>query len=410
MTRAVIACLALFMAMHVRAQLFPVHDTTAHGQVFFEGAYLVDANSVYNEMLAGLTGGGFLDRELRQRSSDALRPVNRLGQELVLRMGALIGDSLFHRPGLQAMITVTHQELFGVRFTPDAYDLAFFGNADYGERTADLGGSAYLQQRFQTLGLGLHWSGSGSWLQLEFVKGQQMAGADLEEATLFTAADGRSLDAMVRGTYQFSDTSGSQGLEAFHGAGIALSYQWLWRSDRARWNRGQTFRFRVDDIGVIWWNKRSRLVEKDSTYDYQGIQVDNIFDLGDVAIGSEAVQDTLGLRGEQRSFSTLVGYRVGVGYRVDLQGGWAAAMDLVQRALPGYVPLIALLADKRIGKALQVGLSGQYGGFGGLRLGFHLDLMVGRSFRLQLGTSNLLGPLSPRGRGTSGYLNTAVLF
>ncbi|MCB0792760.1 MAG: hypothetical protein H6595_10270 [Flavobacteriales bacterium] len=410
MTRVAIGCVASLWALHVPAQLFPTPDTLTHGQVFVEGTYVTDANSIYNEMLQGLTGRDFLDRDLRQRSSDALRPVNRLGQEFVLRLGVILGDSLFHRPGLQAMVTVSHQDLFGVRFTPDAYDLAFFGNANYAGTTADLGGCAYLQQRFQTLGLGLNWAAAGSWLQLEFVKGQQMAGADLEEATLFTADDGRALDATVRGTYQFSDTSGSQGIDAFHGAGVALSYQWSWRSDRGRWNRGQTFRFRVDDIGVIWWNGRSRLIEKDSTYNYRGIQVDNIFDLGDVAIGAEAVQDTLGLRGEQRAFSTLVAYRVGIGYRVDFDKGWNAQLDLWQRALPGYVPLFALRAEKRFGKHFSLGLSGQYGGFGGLRMGAHLELSAGRSLRLQLGSTNLFGPLSPTGRGVSGYMNSAVLF
>ncbi len=124
------------------------------------------------------------------------------------------------------MWSLAHHDVFGIRFTEDAFRLAFFGNKAYEGTTATLDGSAHERQRFQTVAFGIQDARTGSFLQLEVVNGQYLNASDLEEASLRTAAQGIELDARVNGTYWQNDTAGSAAFGRSNGWGLAVSGRW----------------------------------------------------------------------------------------------------------------------------------------------------------------------------------------
>ncbi|MCB0795471.1 MAG: hypothetical protein KDB88_12100, partial [Flavobacteriales bacterium] len=221
-------------------------------KLLVEGTYLQDASTLYNDLLQGLTSGGFIDREVRQRSADALDDLNRAGQEISLRTTFISGDSLFGQAGLQWLVSAAHKDLLGVRFGRDVYTLTFFGNAPFEGEQADLGGSAFEHQIFQSLGGGLHWAKTGSWVRLDVLKGQLLDAINLKDATLFTAVDGRSLDGTVRGDLYRSDPERT-GFGAFNGWGLALSFSRTAVLKSLSKRSVHRFTARVDDLGFIRW-------------------------------------------------------------------------------------------------------------------------------------------------------------
>ena len=84
--------------------LLPTGATAQQDRVEVRGAFDYDANTLLNELVLDLTQGGFVERDVRERSQAALRSNNRLGQVLQLGVHAVFGDSILGRAGLKVMI------------------------------------------------------------------------------------------------------------------------------------------------------------------------------------------------------------------------------------------------------------------------------------------------------------------
>ena len=405
----VLVLLPLLAAGQERTDLF-ARDTSSCTRIIADGGYEMDANGIYNELLFGLMSGGYLEHELRQRSSDALGGMNRLGQIMQVRATVIAGDTVFRHPGLQWSVSASHQDQGGMRFRPDVYDLTFFGNAAYEDRTADLSGTAYERQQLQTLGLGLYWARTGDRLRLDFVKGQSLSAVDLDDVTLYTAPDGRRLDVRLNGTYWQSDTAvNGSDLRTFNGSGFAVSFShgYILGPEDGRHVRNR-ITASVEDLGLIRWNGRSQRMQQDTTYSYEGLHIDNIFDLDGVLVGEGTVQDTLGLHFEAGAYWRVMPYRAALTYDMQWRAGWRWAFTLSQRYLPGYMPLYHLEAGKALGKHF-VGISGQYGGFGDLRAGLRAAFQMGPA-RLGITLPNLATAFGEKGRGMAARITLEACF
>ena len=259
----------------------PMTDGARSIEIRTTGAF--DSNTLYNDLILGLRRGEFIDRDVRERSQAALKENNRYGQQLEVAITYAGDDSLFGHTRWQPRISIAHHDLLGTRFTPDVYDLIFFGNATYEGRTADLSGSAHEEQRYQTLGFGIQDVCTGSFLQLDLVNGQYLNASDIDPARLYTGMDGRVIKAEVDGSYWQSDTAGS-GMS--NGWGLALAGRWSLPTRFA--GHRSFFSASVQDLGFIHWRDALTL-KKDSTIAYEGIEVENIFDLPDLIFSEDEI-------------------------------------------------------------------------------------------------------------------------
>jgi hypothetical protein len=401
--------LPLLAAGQERPRLFPP-DSSSCTRIIAKGGYEMDANAIYNELLLGLVNGGYLERELRQRSSDALIGMNRLGQVFQVRATVIAGDSIFHQPGLQWSVSASHQDQGGMRFRPDVYDLTFFGNAAYEDRTADLSNSAYERQIFQTLGMGLYWGRTGDHVRLDLVKGQSLNAVELEDATLYTAPDGRRLDVRLHGDYLQSDTAvNGSDMRTWNGSGCALSFSYGYALGPENGSRVRNrLTASVEDLGLVSWNSASLRTQPDTSYSYEGLEVDNILDLDGAILGEGTLQDTLGLSFERGAYWRVLPYRAALRYDMEWRAGWCWAFTLSQRYLPGYFPLYHLEAGKHLGRHF-LGLSAQYGGFGDVRAGLRAAFEMGPA-RLGLVLPNLATAFGKDGRGQTAQISLEACF
>lgn len=361
------------------------------------GALDYNANTVLNELPLAIRRGGYLDRDLRQRSLDKLKPDhNSVGYILEGRV-EWMGPACFKlTPNWRPLISVAHHDVAGLSFTKDQYALAFFGNAAYETEKAILAPSSFIQTRYQTIGAGLQHAKTRSFVRLDLVRGQSYASADVQWASLYTSEDGRVLRTALLGDYFASDTAGS-GLDRTNGLGAAVSGQWNTRMRIA--GKQAILSFGVDDLGLAAWNANSVRIQKDTLFEYTGWEVANIFALDNIVLGEDELLDTFGLRYSTASFTRLLPFRVRIETSMPVSSLWNVGLALDQRNMPGYIPQLTAQASRRLGTRTMLGGTLSYGGSGGLRLGLAAKHRIGKQVLLSLATPQVPGFVSGKVRG-----------
>jgi hypothetical protein len=344
-----------------------------------------NANTLRNELIAGLWRGSFLERELRERTRDDLKERNSTGYAMQARL-SYIGPTT----GRWRQVTsVAYHEQVGVRFPRDLYNLTFFGNANYEGRRADLGPAAFTRIQYQTIGFGVQDVRHRHYARVDLVLGQSYDAVDLRWASLYTGVDGRVLRANLLGDHWRSDTS-SSAIGSLNGLGLAVSGKWSTHLSRTREGR---IAIEVQDLGFVGWGRNSLHLHKDSTLEYSGIRVASILDLDNVVIGEDQLVDTLGLRYEEGAFTKPLPFLVKASIAAPLGDSWWGVISVDQRYMPGYVPQVIMEASRFVGRRARTvaGAQVSMGGFGGLRIGARVNYRIGTRLWIALSTPHLPG-------------------
>ena len=372
----------------------PVLDPTRRA-VFLEGEYGYGTSSIPNEFIEALRSGSTLSRELRTDVQNDLADNNRFGQVITGELRVLGCDSLFRKPWLQGHFAISYTDIIGAHFTRDLYGLTFFGNAPYEDRTAELAPSALEQQRYQQIGWGVLDHRSLSWIRLSAVIGQSFQVVDIREGDLYTAPDGRVLDSRLDATFARSDTANPQ-LGAVNGIGLALSGRWNKRFG----NRQQHwFSAELRDLGIMRWNERSLYLEKDTAYSFEGIYVENVFDVGDLIVDEDYLRDTLALNYSKQAQWRMLPFQATVRAYLRPWDRAALAITVQQRYGPGFVPAMSVTGYHHVSHAFRWGGGLSYGGYGSWRVGLEADAAPGKHIYCRVGFPDLFGFFNDQAQG-----------
>lgn len=366
-----------------------------------------NSSSVYNELPWNIYQGGFIDRDLRERSRDVLRGTNSAGYEVGAQLSWVGADSLFGKARLRPLIAIGYRNLLGASFTRDAYELAFFGNAHYEDRVAELSPSAHTQIAWESVGFGIQDVKTRSFIRIDAIRGRSYNATDIRRADLYTAPDGRVLELDSDASYWSTDTAG-KGFEHTNGLGVALSGKFILHG--AIGQLPTEFSIAVNDAGFVQWNPNSVRIEREKNLVYEGIQVDNIFDLDNIMVGGDQLLDTFGLRYQHGSFTTLLPVRVALNAEASLDEFWNAGVSVDHRYIPGYKPQVQLNASRRFGEHVLLGMNAAYGGFGVLRFGLASRIRIGEFLLLELGSTHVPGFFIGTTRGVGAYLGLSAGF
>lgn len=365
-----------------------------HCLVLFSQA-MYDASSIRNELVAALWRGGDISRELRERSANNGGGPERAGYILEAGLSFGWGTRFLGSDRLRPRLAVGWHDVMGLRYSDDLYHLTFFGNGDHENAMAALAPSAFEKVRYQTFGFGFETKGSGSFLMLHVVNGEDLSGARIRQADLFTATDGRYLNLELDGDHARSADDGANGWRS-RGIGAALSFRWHRASKAGRHAMHVTIG--GEDLGFAAWSGQALSVRRDTTILYEGIRLDGVLDLENVLIDREGIQDTLGLGFKAGGFVRPLPGKLYASLGLD--GGhrmhYRAEVDM--RYLPGYQPH-AVLSATRVNERAWYRAELGYGGFGGLRGGLVAGWRPCGGFWLETGLRNVTGLMGGRMRG-----------
>lgn len=378
------------------AQPDSLASSLAHtDRLVMDGWGLYASTAIGSDLVWGIYRGGYLDRGLRRNTADRLKGINRGGYELGISATYTWGHAAMGSERLASRITIGQRSFMGVRFAPDVFRLALFGNADHVDRTAELGPSSFHQVTYQRLSYGIEDRKTGSFIEVGVVNGKSLHTGTIAQADLYTAPQGRYLELDLDGDYQLTDTAGRK---LSNGLGVVVDLQY--KQPIRLFGQGMDLRFTASDLGFIAWNSRSLTLNTDTTLHFSGFEVADILDLEGLVLNEHTLQDSLGLGYATGGFLlfTPAKLEAALGFGKELHspnGDRHRRMSLTMghRFIPGYVPEVAFMArvginelgDRAAGPlGYEVLFHGQvgYGGFGGLfgRLG--ADLGLGGQFRL----------------------------
>ncbi len=340
----------------------------------------------------------FITESDKQRVDQRLGAVNRLGY--TSRAGIGLSRLGVDKRGefFRWQLFAGSYRVLGARFPSDAFRLTFFGNSMFEGDTAYFGGFRFLDMQYKKLEISYQWlrqeasARSAFTASFALLHGSQLTTMNMKRGTLYTAANGISLDLDWSGQVVLSDTAWA-GNGAIRGIGPALGFGFDRKSDRSEWH------VLISDLGFIRWSAKSLQYSADTSVSWSGLLVNNPFAEG--ALNPSAyVMDSLlvyaGAHSIQKPYYNLVPFRAEGSFSWFLNPKQKFTLGARYLYIAGYIPLVYLnwsLSAANGTILLEPGIS--YGGFRGVDAGLRVLWTDNNRFFISAGTRSLLSFLAP---------------
>ena len=194
----------------------------------------------------------------------------------------------YHFKNNNISFSVADISILNASATDDFLRLALEGNFYYQDRTLDFSGTSIRADRFQqykityTKGINNMKINGG----ISYLAGNHHISYILKKGSLYTAPFGTYLDVEYSMNAFVTDTSDFS-LFANNGNGIAMDIGIDFTT------KEYDISISLSDLGFIMWNNSSITLATDSTFNFQGIEVDDIFNFNDSVLEANNIQDDI---------------------------------------------------------------------------------------------------------------------
>ncbi|MDW8392710.1 MAG: hypothetical protein RMK52_00525 [Chitinophagales bacterium] len=366
----------------------------------------LDADAFHLPFSFALLTGSFLDSSLKQQAADRLNAVNhaRLQSRYRLYYRWQQEEFLSQTPALLE-VGLSRYALSAARFTDDAFTTVFFGNSRFAGEWADYSGTAYLRYNADLLDFTLikfikykNWRLQGG-IGLSAGLLRKASRFCLPEGLLYTDPQGLFLDA----AYRFSLTAQATTQEnVWSAAGWLLAGHMYaaavpagGRTSLALW---------LNDLGALHWGRRAITYRADSSVQFTGLTVQNLFSAhDDDSFLTYSVDSLLAHTGARRSEGAAF---AALPLRATLAAchQWNASLSLTVAVLyesfPSQLPMV-MLRPLWHHRSLAAGPVVTVGGISGVTLGASVTSRIFRNWGLSAGAGNLAAALWPRASGSA---------
>ncbi len=405
--RKVIGFLFLFITLNVYGQhALPVQmDTNLYrGEVVLYGVVDYCGTSLQNEMASKLIYGGFIDNEAKIASREKHKKKNIYGAEVNSEIDFRNYDALSYilkgkygyyiRGGFGGYISGAYSD--------DLFGLTFFGNTDYLGDTANFSGTEINGVVFQKFGFGLVDKKMKSNFGINYYNISEFGEGFVREGQLISDSGGYDMEMILDGRFRYA--SGSQ-INKGWGIGFDMDFrfQTQWIKDKKAF-----FQAQFKNLGLMHINSVQEYV-MDTTLNFDGFKYNQLF--GDDALtvdNRDDLLDSLGLKRNETSVTALLPGFVQIGKIVDehstenMQSFFGVRLYTTLK----YNPLIYGGVQFKAYPWMKIGVQAIYGGFSKFRIGFYTQYNYKNIF-IGIGSENLIGALSKKGKGESINLRLA---
>lgn len=411
--RTVLILIFWFLCADAMAQLrHPVTTDWRSGySVGTYGRYQVATNAPSTELVWNIYQGKFLDRNSRESVSNRLQNINGIGVDLDYGIYAR------HLPdsgnGLGWYINLADRTHAHGRYTRDLLNLVMFGNAAYAGETADLSNlyaTFFSYKQFEAGLLKQVATNAGTWnigFGLSFLAGNRNLELTIDEGSLYTDPDGQYLDGTLAGSIRTSSLGSSQFIDG-NGLGMSAALSVAFETKKFGLS------IEMDDVGFLLWSKNLTHTELDSTFRFEGVDI-NLFGSGGDSFTNLSVDslfDGLITEVEAEPYLRAIPGRIRLEgfYRVN-EKDLRIYAGIEHRIARGYVPYGYVGVSSPLPKGFFIDGRFAYGGFGSWHLGLEVRKSFKEAFEVRIGTNNLEGYVLPMfGTSQSAYISLAGYF
>ena len=375
-------------------------DSIQRANIEIQGSYFYGSNGVSNEFMNKFIYGGRIEKEEKAEAYKNLKSNNVFGVDVNLSINAEIPfDTLFGKTNISLIVGLEMVEHGDVRFTDDLFKLAFDGNKQFTGRYARLRGTNFNYFNYQQLNLGFikyrtqHGNRAKEGVKFSIIKAQEHIAVTIPKGTMFTEQYGREIELDINYIYNSSDTL-NKGLSAFNGYGVStdlFSEFYLKNNDRIT--------VQVNDLGFIKWNNKSIQIEADSVFNFDGVDIDNIFDLNDSLVSAISKDSLLELISTQKSkggYAIALPTSFNIYYTKQLNSKIKADLGVRYKILANYIPLVYTNIYYNINPTFVAQTHFSYGGYGLFNAGLVMAKSFKNKFQCYIGSNNVLGYIVPK--------------
>lgn len=412
MNKSSLILLLILVGFKAQAQFQIVFNdslNTKSNSIEVFGNYNVGSNAVTNTFINKFYLKSYIDDNLKNSVFKHLDDMNSVGGDMNygFTYTRFKNDSI----GLWGMkntgyyVSLKNREHVNGRFSHDLFKLFFNGNRDYKDTTAVLSDFNYNAITYQQIEFGLikkltinqnkYMIGFG----LAGLNGQEHLSVLAGKTTMYTQEDGEYIDFTSDLIINRSDTAkAKKKYGVTNGMGVSSHLFFSYSSPA-----GSNLKLEISDLGFISWNKKAITTKLDTSFRFEGVEVNNIFNFedpvySDVPSDSGYIANFL-QRTTQGSYATFLPALIELSYdrKVD---NYTFLTGIKYRLNANYIPFVFMGGAYNFNPTFYVSANIGYGGYAELNLGLELAKGFNNGFTLLAGSQYVYGYIVPS-MGTS---------
>ena len=273
-------------------------------QISFDSEINIESNTLDNNILNKFLFGGTINQELKNIWLSQFRKNNIVNLELNnginFTKNLSSGDLLF---------SIYDKNHINLNINKDLLKLILNGNYEYQEELLSFNSSNLRVTRFQQykIGYNLRFKKNQISLAISYLQGNHNINIVVNEGSLFTYTNGESLDLNYNINSFITDTS-SYNFFNSNGNGIAIDF-----SSTINFNTSKINVY-VNNLGYIKWNNQSINKSIDSTYNFNGITINNFNNLYDSILDYND-NYSLNIIDQNVNYKTYISADIGVNFQ-----------------------------------------------------------------------------------------------
>jgi hypothetical protein len=380
----------LFVIFLFKAQHWcPVqHDTLikSKNEIIFSACANYSSTSLDNSLTKKLFYGGEITEAIKDKSFKLHGDLNRFGTDVSVEIEYRnFSVNLFKKKNWGFIIKSGIYTFLAAQYSKDLFGVTFYGNEMYQGQLASFSGTKISAYSFEKLGFGWLDKKSKSSVCLNVFNLTNTLSAKINTGGIYQSNEGDTLIVLFDGEASFINSksfSNGLGLGIDFDIRIPLTY----KADESNY-----IQFLGRNLGLVSLTQAQTIYRADSVYTFTAYTFDQLLNNGDILTSPSNILDSVGiLNSEKKSIVFLPGFLqvsklINENSKNRLQEFYGIRMYLSSI----YTPMLFIGANYRVGKILNIGLNGSYGGFTSYRLGMYSSLKL-RNWNLALASENLI--------------------
>tara|TARA_B100000674_G_scaffold97646_1_gene70387 strand:+ start:26025 stop:27272 length:1248 start_codon:yes stop_codon:yes gene_type:complete len=387
--KKILSIVSIFLFFSASAQnnfLFP----DSSDQIIINSIGGVASTSIPQKFMNKFIFPDYIDNDLKNSVSNKIKANNYFGGGFLLNANLLLAkeNKNADKKNLIGFGFGTNREA-NLKFPKDLFDLTFYGNKPFANETLNLNKTSFESLSYSYLELSVGQSfingnvTSSFWSDIGLLVGHNFSDINFAQASLFTEENGDYLEFnLSESSIAVSDTLSTSLAKGF-GAKIDLFY--------SRQTENSKLLISAENMGGIFWQNSSS-AQLDTTFNFEGIEIGDIFQLADSVWSELGSIDSL-LNSEKKNEFRTVPVDITVYYRKNLE---LILFDVLvnHKLFANYTPYIRTGLNFNL-PLFNPGATIAYGGYSGLRAGLNTDIKIIDALKIQIGTNNILGAIIP---------------
>ena len=356
--------------------------------------FIIESNNLDKSFLETMLYGGYITAEMKENWINKNNNNNLINFEFSNSINRTYKFKKGH-----IGFSVADRNLLNAKITNDFLRLTLEGNNNYQDKTLDFSNTNIRAERFQQYKITYAKEIKNMQIKsgISFLNGNHHLSYIIRRGDLYTAPFGSSVNLDYNINAFMTDTSNFS-LFTNNGNGIAFDI-------------GLNFNFQnknidlsITDLGFIMWNTSSNTFFTDSSFNFQGIEIDNIFDFNDSILEANNLIDDIP-QSKNNSFKSYIPAILHLSvsgqtqnnylktYTIVVFARWQPYSDVnlleIENGIieSNYTPLYYIQSVFKT-KYLNIFPKISYGGYT-QDINFHLAASYGKTHQITLGSNHI---------------------